>query len=135
MQLAPSLKYSVYGLTGVLLASGVAWLVFRYAGLASPDSAEWRTMSMRVHGAAAMAMIAVAASAASLHAMSAWRERKNRASGVALGASLVVLTVTGYLLYYLGGEATRSLASVGHWALGLALPALFASHTLRGQHQ
>jgi len=128
MRLAPSLRYSLYGLTGVLLASGVAWLVFRYPAFASPDSAEWRTMSMRVHGAAAMAMIAIAASAASLHATSAWRERKSRASGLTLGASLLVLTLTGYLLYYLGGEATRSLASVGHWALGLALPALFASH-------
>jgi hypothetical protein len=133
MRLAASLRYSLYGLIAVLLGSGVVWLGAHYLDLRRGDPAGWRAVSMRIHGAAAMALMVIAGSAVSLHATSAWRERKNRASGLALGAVLTILAITGYLLYYAGGESARSLASIGHWVLGLALPAAFASHALLGR--
>jgi hypothetical protein len=133
MRLAASLRYSVYGLAGVLVASGALWLVFHYLVIASQDHAGWAAAAMRVHGAAAMALLVLAGSAISLHATNAWRERKNRSSGIALGLVLIVLTITGYLLYYAGGEAARSLASLSHWIAGLALPGVFAAHALLGR--
>jgi len=133
MRLAASLRYSVYGLAGVLLASGALWLVFHYFVIAPQDHAGWTAVAMRVHGAAAMALLVLAGSAIGLHATSAWRERKNRASGLVLGAALVIMTITGYLLYYAGGEAVRSLASLSHWIAGLALPGVFAAHALLGR--
>ena len=45
----------------------------------------------------------------------------------------VTLTLTGYLLYYVGAEATRELMSIAHWAVGLAVPLLTGLHVWRGR--
>jgi hypothetical protein len=44
---------------------------------------------------------------------------------------LIVLAVTGYLLYYLGDETLRSAASVLHWSVGLGAPILYGAHRLK----
>ena len=45
----------------------------------------------------------------------------------------MLLTVTGYGLYYVAGESVRAWISIVHWAVGLAVPLLLAAHvyTLR----
>jgi hypothetical protein len=46
---------------------------------------------------------------------------------------MLALTLTGYLLYYVGAEAVRSVMSVVHWAIGLGLPLLTGWHVWRGR--
>ena len=41
---------------------------------------------------------------------------------------LLVLTATGYLLYYAGNQQLRESASAIHWILGLGSPAIFLWH-------
>src|SRR5258706_9306949 len=114
-----NLRLAVYVVTATLLCSGALWLA---AGFLPQGTA---TVSMRVHGAAAMLMLFVTGWAVALHMPAGWREGKNRASGAILAASLLVLAITGYGLYYLGDETTRGVFSIGHWLLGFAaLPAL-----------
>ena len=48
---------------------------------------------------------------------------------------MLLLTVTGYLLYYAGDENTRPVISAAHWILGLAVPALLAWHVISGRTQ
>jgi cytochrome b561 len=69
--------------------------------------------------------------AVALHVPGAWRERKNRVSGLVMAVALIGLVITGYLLYYAGGESARALASVAHWLPGLALPAVGLWHGWR----
>jgi hypothetical protein len=45
----------------------------------------------------------------------------------------VLLTVTGYFLYYLGGESARAVSSLSHWILGLILPATLIFHVKPGR--
>ena len=123
----------MYGLTAVLLGSGATWLASRYLEIPQRNPEGWAALAMRVHGAAAMATLAVVGGIAGVHAASAWREGRNRASGIALGATLVVMAITGYVLYYAGAESARSLASVSHWILGLGLPGVLAAHALLGR--
>ncbi len=131
MRLAASLRYSLYIVSALLFASGAAWVVLHYLQEGSPKSAE--TNLMRVHGGAAMAILALVGAAAALHSTRSWREGKNRLTGVGLGATLIALTLTGYLLYYDGNETTRAVASVLQWAIGLATPFFFACHALLGR--
>jgi hypothetical protein len=48
---------------------------------------------------------------------------------------MLLLTVTGYLLYYAGGEDSRPVISALHWAPGLAVPALVAWHVTSGRRR
>jgi len=125
MRLAASLRHALYGTMGLLLASGLAWLAVRAGSTA--------TWSMRIHGATAMALLALGGGAVALHVKDAWRERKNRLSGLALAGTLLVLAVTGYLLYYVGDDEARGLVSALHWILGIAAAAVLAWHALVAQ--
>jgi hypothetical protein len=131
-RLAASLRYSLYATTAMVFASGALWLAARYlpASRALPDGLA--AVSMRVHGGAAMVLLVLIGCIVSLHAPSAWRERKNLGSGISLGAALILLAATGYCLYYLGDESARAISSLGHWLLGLALPAALACHVWLG---
>ena len=46
---------------------------------------------------------------------------------------MLALTLTGYLLYYAGGEETRPVISILHWVLGLVVPAVLAWHIVHGR--
>ena len=133
MRLAPSLRYSLLATATVLFASGVPWLAARYLPGSQSLPEGVATASMRIHGGAAMAILALTGSVVALHVPGAWRERKNLASGVALGVSLIALTVTGYCLYYLGDDYARAIASLGHWLLGLTALPVFVWHILAGR--
>src|SRR5438045_1400074 len=63
----------------------------------------------------------------------AWRTRRNRANGSVFLGVFAVLTITGYGLYYAGGEMLREWTSWIHLALGLALPILLLIHIFLGR--
>ena len=132
-RLAASLRYSLYAATAMVFASGALWLAARYLPASRPLADGLATASLRVHGGAALVLLVLIGGTGSLHAPSAWRERKNLVSGISLSTALVVLTATGYCLYYLGDESARTISSLGHWMLGLALPAALACHLWPGR--
>ena len=126
-----------YGASALLFASGAAWLLFRYA-LRLPGEFEdlphpGEPWSMRVHGGAAMLFLLMLGTLVRSHIVHGWRLGQNRFSGGAMVAIMVLLTLTGYALYYAGGERIRPVISVLHWAIGLALPAALLWHILIGR--
>jgi len=127
----------VHGAFGLLFASGAGWWGlhrwFQVEGAfgAQPHPAEhWL---MLLHGAAAMLSLVIVGTLVPLHMKGGWRARLNRANGVMLVAVVGLLTVTGYGLYYAGGESLRMAASGTHTALGLALPFALVWHIARGR--
>jgi hypothetical protein len=46
-------------------------------------------------------------------------------------ALVATLTLTGYLLYYLGDEDLRPVATYAHWMIGLGAPLAFIFHRMR----
>lgn len=124
MPLPASIRRSLYVFGGVAAVSGVAWLVM---------PRRFSALYMEIHAAAAMALLVLAGAASALHSASAWRQRRNRVSGTLVAASLAILAVTGYFLYYLGDERARSLASATHWVVGLACVAFLAVHAWLGR--
>ena len=132
-RLAASLRYFLYATSAMVFASGALWLAPRFMPSSSALPEGLAAASMRVHGGAAMVLLVLIGWTASLHAPSAWRERKNLVSGILLSTGLVLLTATGYCLYYLGEESARAVSSLGHWVLGLALPVALVWHVWLGR--
>jgi hypothetical protein len=68
-----------------------------------------------------------------IHIRRGWNIKKNRLTGAVFVALNGVLILSGYALYYFGGEATRSLISAVHWVPGVASPAVLAWHVWQGR--
>jgi hypothetical protein len=128
---------AVYGATAALAVSGMIWLVLHYflaaPGEYGPQIHPLEPWMLRLHGAAAMAGLVIYGSLLPVHIRRAWSIHRNIALGIGLVAFTLLLTVTGYLLYYAGDENTRPLISAAHWILGLAMPALLVWHIVSGR--
>jgi hypothetical protein len=124
----------LHGVFALLFLSGAAWAYWNNL-VPSPGDFEIsaKAWAMKIHGAAAMAILVVVGMLLSSHVRFAWRARRNRANGSVFLSVLVILTVTGYGLYYAGGESLRSWASWIHLTVGLALPLLLILHIRLGK--
>jgi hypothetical protein len=129
---------AVYVCTGALVLSGALWLILHYfmaqAGEFGPAMHPAEPWMLRVHGAAAMAALIVYGSLLPIHMRRAWAVRRNIVLGIGVVTCMLVLTITGYLLYYAGGEQLRPIISAAHWVLGLAIPALLWWHVVSGRN-
>ncbi len=88
---------------------------------------------MKIHGAAAMAILVLVGVLLNGHVRFAWRARRNRGNGALVLSAFGILTITGYGLYYAGGERLRAWTSWIHLAVGLALPLLLILHIWLGK--
>ncbi|MDP9649656.1 hypothetical protein [Paraburkholderia caledonica] len=86
---------------------------------------------MKVHGAAAMALLIVFGVIADRHALPLVRRRSKGMAGTALLALFVVQAVSGYGLWYFEGDRLRAATEWLHWAVGFTLPCVLARHVLR----
>ncbi|SDY21603.1 hypothetical protein SAMN04515617_111101 [Collimonas sp. OK242] len=130
-------RISLYGISGLLTASGILWLIVHYflrvAGEFGETVNPVEPWSMKLHGAAAMAMLFFVGSLLLSHIRRAHHARRNRYSGWSMAALLAWLTISGYALYYIASEASRPLWSAGHWMPGLLLPLLLVLHIFLGR--
>jgi MFS family permease len=127
-------KYFLYAVLALLFLSGVAWTYWNYLAASAGDfeisSKNW---AMKIHGAAAMAVLVLIGMLLTGHVRFAWRARRNRANGSVFLGAFAVLTVTGYGLYYAGGERLRAWTSWIHLVVGLVLPILLLIHIFLGR--
>ncbi|MBK4736420.1 DUF4405 domain-containing protein [Noviherbaspirillum pedocola] len=130
-------RRSLYGVTLLLVVSGIAWLIahffLRRAGEFGETIHPLEPWSMKLHGAAVLAMLFFVGSMLNSHIRRAVRAGRNLAQGWSLLVSLAALTLSGYGLWYLAGEESRVVWSTTHWIIGLALPALLVWHIASGR--
>ena len=128
-------RASLYAAGAVLLLSGLLWLVVHYLnGSADAAGASYslEPFALRIHGAAAMAMLVIIGTLIPTHLADGWSSGDNMPTGLGMLAVTTLLTVTGWGLYYAGDEALRSMLSIAHWVLGIAaLPLLFVHRSRR----
>ncbi len=127
---------AVYLATAALVFSGALWLVLHYfmvkQGEFGPTPHPAEPWMLRIHGAAAMAGLIVYGSLLPIHVRRAWAVRRNVVLGISVICFMLLLTVTGYLLYYAGSEQLRPIISAAHWVIGLAVPLLLWWHVASG---
>jgi hypothetical protein len=127
-------RYFLYTVLALLFLSGVAWAYWNYF---APSPGDFETSSkawaMKIHGAAAMVILVLIGTILDAHVRFAWRAGRNRANGSVFLSAFGVLVITGYGLYYAGGERLRAWVSWIHLAVGLVLPILLLIHILLGK--
>jgi hypothetical protein len=114
--------------------SGAGWLCAHYLfarqnefGLPDSPAEPWW---LKAHGAFAFLALWTGGLLWGVHVAKAWREHRHRWSGGTLFGLLLVLILSGYLLYYVGEEHLRATISAAHWILGLLLPLIYLTHRL-----
>ena len=130
---------TVYGATALLVVSGAIWLVLHFFMVSQGEFGAahhpLETWMLKLHGAAAMAGLIIYGSLLPIHIRRAWVIRRNIFLGISLVVLMLLLTISGYLLYYAGGEEARPIISATHWILGVGVPALLAWHVISGQRR
>jgi hypothetical protein len=125
-------RLSVYLICAGLWLSGAAWLVFHYfmqtPSEFGPQPNPLEPWWLRMHGAFAFGALWMLGVLSTAHIVNAWNSGRRRWSGGLMLGAAVVMSVTGYLLYYLGDEALRGATAVAHWSLGLAAVVIFIWH-------
>ena len=116
---------------GVWLTGGL-WLLFHYflvsQGEFGPQTNPLEPWWLKLHGAFAFATVWMFGLLWSVHVTKAWPISRRRLSGGMMAGTIGWLTLSGYLLYYVGNDNVRSVISVLHWAIGLAAPLAFLWH-------
>lgn len=129
----------VYASCVLLFASGALWLLFHYFIHVHGEFGErphaLEVWWLRLHGAAAMLVLAVLGSLLPIHVRRGWHQRKNLLAGSILAALALLLIASGYALYYFGSEETRPWISAFHWLLGLGAPLLLVWHIVSGRRR
>lgn len=127
----------LFGVLAIAFLTGTAWWVlhrwFPVNGEFGPAPHPAEPWLIRLHGAAAMLALILLGSLLAQHVRRAWLAARNRRSGGLLLALNGLLVLSGYALYYAGGETLRAFASDAHLALGLALPGLLLLHIVCGR--
>src|SRR5215470_9751457 len=124
----------LYAVLALVFLSGVAWAYWNYlAGSPGDFEAGAKAWAMKIHGAAAMAILVLVGMLLNGHVRFAWRAGRNRTNGSIFLGAFAILTITGYGLYYAGGEKLRADMSWIHLAVGVALPILLLVHILMGR--
>jgi hypothetical protein len=133
-------RYLVWPIVLGVWLSGALWLVFHdflerpgQFGLTAHPLEQWW---LRAHGAFAFASLWLLGFLSVAHVGGRWAWRRQRRSGLLLLGVYIWLVVTGYLLYYAGGDAFRAAVSLGHWTVGLAALIFLLLHRRirRGAH-
>ena len=121
----------------LLFASGAGWLIAHYAlrgeGLLSEAPHPSEVWWMRLHGAALLGFLVCFGALLPRHIGEGWRHRLNRGSGLTVIIIVGTLTITGYGLYYAGGDALRRSMSVLHWSVGLVSLVALLFHIVQGR--
>lgn len=118
-RLSPRRRWLVYGVFAALLVTGLAWLVLHFLDDGSEGGTLALAWSMKLHGAAAMAVLYLFGMLWAPHIRNAWMRKRNRLAGALLGSLALMLVVTGYALYYVNGQLLRQSAEYLHWSAGL----------------
>ncbi len=131
MHLGPSARRQVLFACGLVALSGVLWIGLGW--LADPENymdplRAWRHRALVLHGVAAYGLLWVAGRLFTLHQQGNWQAQRNRASGLAMSAVLLLLAGSGLTLYYPPHEDWRDAFSLLHQVLGVALVVLLPLH-------
>jgi hypothetical protein len=130
------LRMAVYVVGTLLWLSGAVWMLLHYAFPqrsdfgALPNPAE--APLMRIHGLIAVGGVFLIGWLSAVHVSTQWSKERNRRSGLTLGASALLLILSGYALYYTTGSP-HDTAGIFHELLGILSPAAALLHWWRNR--
>jgi Na+-transporting NADH:ubiquinone oxidoreductase subunit NqrB len=117
-------------LTGMLSCSlsGIAYLLGDQFDFTKKIFSGHTMLSL--HGSTAVIAILGLGSVLTFHLKAGWRVKHKKLSGITQLFALLILMITGLLLYY-GPEPLREKTIQTHWSVGLLFFSMFCLHALR----
>src|SRR5450432_3648599 len=110
MRLSPLMRSIAWWVFGLLLLSGVGWLIAVWWQQRIPGTAlnsSWPPWWLKLHGGSAIAALLLLGAMIPIHLVPAWKAQRNRFAGIVLTAVVAVLIATAWGLYYCGDEDWR----------------------------
>ena len=127
-------KQTLYTAFGILLISGIAWLLMHYGRDADSLPSPLEAWVMRLHGLSSMVMLMALGMVLGQHIPSGWRLSRmagrpaQKRSGLWLSGALALAALTAYGLYYLVPESWHALTGWAHALLAAAALPLWWWH-------
>ena len=132
--MSTGLRRAIYVVCSLLWVSGCVWLVAHYAFPTAtefgPAPNPWEPVLLRIHGWVAVSAVFLLGWITAEHISDRWRRSRNRVSGFSLAGLAVVLTASGYGLYYTT-DRLHDVAAVGHEIVGAAAIVFAFAHWWR----
>lgn len=124
-----SLRLTIFFVFGGVWLTGCTWLAL-HLYFETPDEFgvarhPWEPTLLWVHGVLSIALAYVFGWIMARHASEAWRQRKRRLSGGLLTAVAAVLSISGFLLFFVTNDALQLQSARVHEVIGM-LVTLFA---------
>jgi hypothetical protein len=125
-----------HGLIVILFVSGAVWAWIQHqdnSGQLSQGLRQLKPLLLAVHGLSVVPFVFVLGMLFINHVRRAWAAGHNRKNGLLVIVLMAFLSLSGYVLYYLGNEEWREAASRIHLWLGIAMPLLLLWHIRSGR--
>jgi hypothetical protein len=126
------LRYPVYLVFGGVWLTGCAWLVLHVFFEVPDEFGNARhplePILLSIHGVLSIAIAYLFGWIMARHASEAWRQQKRRVSGGVLTAVLVVLSLTGFALFFLTDSHWHTQSTRIHEVLGVAVTLFAIEH-------
>jgi hypothetical protein len=124
-----SLRLTIFFVFGGVWLTGCTWLAL-HLYFETPDEFgvarhPWEPTLLWVHGVLSIALAYVFGWIMARHASEAWRQHKRRISGGLLTAAAAVLSISGFLLFFVTNDALQLQSARVHEVIGV-LVTLFA---------
>lgn len=129
-RLPPPQRWLAYLLYLVCGGSGLAYFLGHELQIARAVLAGHEMLV--THGVSAAMLLVLAGSMMSTHVRVGWRLKRNLWTGIVILCVLLLLAVSGELLYY-GSEESRNASLWMHWVFGVLTLALAPLHVLIGR--
>ena len=126
------LRFTIYLCAGGVWLSGCLWLVLQEYFATSGDFGvtrhPWEPTLLWIHGVLSIAFAYVFGWIMARHAADAWRQHKRRVSGGLLTCVVVVLSVSGFALFFVTDANWQSQSARAHEIIGLLVTAFAIEH-------
>jgi hypothetical protein len=132
--MSTALRRAIYVVCALLWASGCAWLLvhffFPMMTAFGPGPNPWEPVFLHIHGWVAVCGVFLLGWLTAGHISDRWRQSRNRVTGFSLAGFAVILTLSGYALYY-STDHFHDVAAALHEALGVAAVIIALLHWAR----
>jgi hypothetical protein len=125
-------RFAVYGILGALWLSGCVRLVldefFESTGPFGATPHPWAGAILTLHGIAGIVSTYLFGWLTARHVLARWPGRSRRLSGATLAASFMLLTLSGFALFFVSDDRWQHLAALTHDAFGLGILVFAIQH-------
>ena len=127
-----ALRMCVYFTFGGVWLSGCAWLVlrefFQTVGEFGVARHPWEPSLLWIHGALAIVVAYLTGWLMARHASEAWRQHQRRLSGGLLTLVIALLSVSGFLLFFVTDDAWQTRSAYLHDLFGMLVTVFAIEH-------